>query len=59
VAVPSQDLLPVVSGYFFSGSIEEKDAPFLVVSNNAFHEAIENPFQIHLVSQKIFQSRVH
>jgi hypothetical protein len=56
MAVPSQDLLPVVSGYFFSGFIEEKDSPFLVVSNNAFHKAVENPLQILLVSQKILQS---
>jgi hypothetical protein len=45
----------VISGYFLSGSIEEKDSPFLVVSDDAFHEAIENPLQILLISQKILQ----
>jgi hypothetical protein len=56
VAVFSQDLRSIVPGYLFSGPVKEKDTSFLVVSDNAFHEAIENPFQIHLVSQNIFQS---
>jgi hypothetical protein len=59
MAVPSDKLVPVISGYPLCLTVEKKDTPLLIVGNDALHEAVENAFEVLLVGEELVQGQIH
>ena len=50
VTIPSQDLRLAVTGYRLGSPIEERDAPFAIMRNNALRKIVEDALEILLIS---------
>ncbi len=55
MTIPSEDIFPYITGYFFSSPVKKQDLPLFIMRYDPLREVIKDIFQALSVGQILIQ----